>query len=497
MKFEYDILISFSDADNKPLDKSQKGWVDSFHNFLERLLTQLMGEKPVIKISNGNAPADISSKALTMVSVISPDYVESVTCVREAESFYRNLEKENKLQKDGLNRIFKVLKSYVPTNKHPEGLRDLIGYNLYNINYVTGDSIEITDFFESDVDNTYWLRLVDIAHDLYDIISSTRDKKSDHLLTVGAANEYIYLANAARDLAVQRDVIKRELQRHGYTVLPNYAIPSDAKDIENKVISDLEKCKLSIHFISGSAYGKTDEKQKGLPEIQNEIAARFSSEKNDKNSNKDFLEFPRFIWIPPDFRVSDEQQKIFIENFKRDAQLVASADVLSIPLEELKAIIRNELYEINARKAAASNQLASSNVDSGKTNIYLICDKMDFPEGKKIADHLSVSGYEVVIPEFTGTILEARQVHQLNLNKCDAVMIYMSKVSEKWVNSKAHDVLKSPGFGRKKIMRNKVVLVEKGVKLRDHMFLRENDFQVLHNSGEFLSETLRPFTAKL
>jgi hypothetical protein len=73
----------------------------------------------------------------------------------------------------------------------------------------------------------------------------------------------------------------------------------------------------------------------------------------------------------------------------------------------------------------------------------------------------------------------------------------MNKVSEKWVNSKAHDVLKSPGFGRKKVMRNKVVLVEKGVKLRDHMFLRENDFHVLHNSGEFLSETLRPFTAKL
>ena len=497
MKFEYDILISFSDLDNKPLDKSQKGWVDSFHSFLERLLTQLMGEKPTILISSGNASQDVYSKALTMVSILSPSYVESVSSVREAESFYRNLDKEKALQQDGLNRIFKVLKSYVPTNKHPEGLRELIGYNLYNINYITGDSIEITDFFESDVDNTYWLRLVDLAHDLYDIISSSKDKKSEHMLAVGAANEYIYLANAARDLAVQRDVIKRELQRHGYTVLPNISIPSDSKDIETKVVDDLGKCKLSIHFISGSAYNKSEEKLKGLPEIQNEIAAKFSSDKNDKNANKDFLEFPRFIWIPPDFRVSDEQQKIFIENFKRDAQMVAGADVLSIPLEELKAIVRNELFEINARKTNASNSSTSTTIDSGKAIIYLICDKMDFAGGKKIADHLSVSGYEVIIPEFTGTILEARQIHQLNLNKCDAVMIYMDKVSEKWVNSKAHDVLKSPGFGRKKIMRNKVVMVEKNVKLRDHMFLRENDFIVLHNTGEFLSEILRPFTAKL
>lgn len=496
MKFEYDILISFSPEDNKLLEKSAKGWVDSFQNFLERLLTQLMGEKPKILISSGNAPADISSKALTMVTVLSPEYVSSVSSVKEAESFYRNLERDNTLQKDGLNRIFKVLKSYVPTNKHPDGLRELIGYNLYNINYATGESIEITDFFESDVENTYWLRLVDLAHDLYDIIITSRDRKPENLLSVGSANEYIYLANAARDLAVQRDVIKRELQRHGYTVLPNYSIPSDAPDLEDKIVDDLEKCKLSIHFISGSAYGKTDDKQKGLPEIQNEIAAKFSSDKNEKSKNKDFLEFPRFIWIPPDFRVSDELQKIFIENFKRDAQLVAGADVLSIPLEELKLIVRNELYEINARKTNVSNQNTSV-LDSGKTSVYMICDKMDMPEGKKIADHLSVSGYEVILSEFTDSILESRQIHQLNLNKCDAVLIYMSKVSEKWVNSKAHDVLKSPGFGRKKIMRSKVVLIEKGVKLRDHMFLRENDFQILHNSGEFLSETLRPFTAKL
>ncbi len=496
MKFEYDILISFSSADDKPLDKTQRGWVNSFQDFLERLLTQLMGEKPKILISDGSSASDISSKALTMVSILSPNYVESVPHVREAETFYRNLEKSNSLQQDGLNRIFKVLKSYVPTNKHPEGLRDLIGYNLYNINYITGESIEITDFFEADVENTYWLRLVDLAHDLYDIIITSRDKKSEHLLNVAGANEYIYLANSARDLAVQRDVIKRELQRHGYTVLPNYSIPADAKDLETKIIGDLEKCKLSIHFISGSAYNKAEEKIKGLPEIQNEVAANFSSSKNDKNPNKDFMEFPRFIWIPPDSKVSDEQQKIFIENFKRDAQLVSSADVLSIPLEELKAIIRNELYEINARKSNVANQSTLLH-DSGKTCIYLVCDKMDSVESKKIADHLSVSGYEVITPEFSGTILESRQIHQLNLNKCDAVLIYMNHVSEKWVNSKAHDVLKSPGFGRKKIMRNKVVLVEKGVKLRDHIFLREHDFQVLHNSGDFLSETLRPFTAKL
>lgn len=496
MKFEYDILISFHGDDNTPLEKHSNGWVSSFQDFLERLLVQLMGEKPKIVLSDGNSTSDSASKALTMISILSPKYAESVPHVRESETFYRNLKNENSLQKDGMNRVYKILKSYVPTAKHPEGLRDLLGYNLYNLNYTTGESIEINDFFESDVDNTYWLRLVDLAHDLYDIISAEREKNTPDHLSLPMGEEFIYLANAPRDMSVQRDVIKRELQRHGYTVLPNYSIPVDALDLDTRIVDDLKKCKLSIHFISGASYKKEEEKQKNLPEIQNEIAALYSSKLNEANANKDYLEFPRFIWIPPDYRHNDEQQRLFIENFKRDAQLVSGADVLSIPLEELKSIIRNELTEINERKRKnASSQ--SFGVESGKTCVYVICDKMDFEEGKKIADHLSVSGYDIIIPEFSGSILEARNIHQSNLNRCDAVMVYMKRVSEKWVNSKAHDVLKSPGFGRKKVMRSKVVLVEKGSKLRDHMFLRENDFTVLHNTGEYLSETLRPFTSKL
>ena len=495
MKFEYDIFISYSSTDDKPIAESQLGWVNNFNSFLDRLLTQLLGQKPNIITSNSNVPSDISSRALAMISVISPDYVESVSSVKESEAFYRNLEKEDSLSKDGLPRIFKVLKSYVPTNKHPDGLRDLIGYNLYKINLNTGESVEITDFFEPDVENTYWLRLIDLAYDLYDLIITARDKKPESQLSVVSANESIYLANAARDLVVQRDVIKRELQRHGYNILPNHTIASDADNLEQVIVDDLEKCKLSIHFISGSSYGKTDTNDKSLPDIQNRIAAKYSIEKNEKSKSKDYMEFPRFIWIPPDIKSTDEQQKIFIENFKRDAESVASADVLSTPLEELKNIIRNELFEINTRKSSTISQSFTN--DSGKQIIYLICDKMDSTEGQKIADHLSVSGYEVIISEFSGSILEARQLHQMNLNKCDAVLIFMGHVSEKWVNSKAHDVLKSPGFGRKKAFKNKAIFTDRGVKLKDHMFLREHDFAILHNTGEFLSDLLRPFTAKV
>jgi hypothetical protein len=495
MKYEYDIFLSFHKDDDVAGDQPN-GWVSSFHLFLDRLLTQLMGEKPKIVLSGAKDVNELAEKSIAMISVLSPKYINTVSTVKEAEGFYRSLEQKNLQQIQSINRVFKVLKNYVPTSEHPDGYKELIGYNLFSIDMESGESVEITDFFDNEVEGTYWLRLVDLAHDLYDLIMVAREKKTDDVLSVEGADEYIYLANPPRDLAIQRDVIRRELQRHGYNILPNQSLNADAGDLEKIIMSDLEKCKLSIHFISGSTYNKSDGSQiKSLPTVQNSIAAGFSKTKNMNSASKDALDFPRFIWIPPDSKISDEQQKLFIENFKRDAEQVAGAEVLSIPLEELKTIIRSELYEINARKNSKTFQTFDN--QSGKQIVYLICDKMDRTDAQKLADHLSVAGYEVIVPELTGTILEARQLHQIHLNRCDAVIIYMNKVSEKWVNSKAHDVLKSPGFGRVKTMKCKAVFVEKGARLHDHMFLKQSQFEVLNNKGEFLSEVLRPFTSKV
>lgn len=497
MKYEYDIFISYH-ADDDKSSSELKGWVSSFHVFLERLLTQLMGEKPRMILSGSQNVNQLADKSIAMISVLSPSYVNTVSSIKEAEGFQRLLAEKGELQIQGINRIFKVLKNYVPTSEHPDGYKELIGYNLFSIDLESGESVEITDFFTNEVDGTYWLRLVDLAHDLYDLIMVAKEKKNDDVLSVEGADEYIYLANSPRDLAVQRDVIRRELQRHGYNILPNQTLSSDAPDLEKVILDDLQKCKLSIHFISGSTYNKVDGTQiKSLPTVQNKLAAGFSKEKNEKTVSKDILEFPRFIWIPPDSKISDEQQKMFIENFKRDAEQVAGAEVLSIPLEELKTIVRNELYEINARKNSRVFQTDNTGSNTGKQIVYLICDKMDRTDAQKLADHLSVAGYEVIVPELTGTILEARQLHQLHLNRCDAVIIYMNKVSEKWVNSKAHDVLKSPGFGRTKNLRCKAIFVEKGARLHDQMFLKQSQFEVIHNKGEYLSEVIRPFTSKV
>lgn len=496
MSAKYDIVISYSGSDNNITPEPR--WVTEFSRFLDILVTQLLGRKPTIHLAAAELMADLP-EATACICVLSPDYVNSVPCMKQAENYFRKLkETSGTLGPQGNPRIFKVLKYYVPTNQHPDGYKELIGYNLYAIDMTTGESVEVRDFFTSEADRAYWMRLADLAYDLYELFTSY-SANSNNILPVHQEN--IYLANTTRELSIQRDVIRRELQRHGYNVFPKVSIPSDAPNLEKLVTDDLEKCKLSIHLLNGGSFKRAENAastEKTLPELQNTIAAKYSEhKKSNGNGAAAQSSFSRLIWIPPDLRATDEQQRIFVENLKRDKEALAGADVVITPLEELKSIIRNELDQSsvsdNFVKEANNGQVDK---DNSKFSIYLIYDKMDADEARKIVGHLSVSGYEVLLPDLKDNILQSRQFHHWNLNRCDAVLIFMGKVSEAWVRSKLHDLLKAPGFGRDRDFKSKGLYIDKGVVINDP-FILSSDLVKIQNNGEFLSELLRPFIAKI
>ena len=94
----------------------------------------------------------------------------------------------------------------------------------------------------------------------------------------------VYLASTGVDILIQRDIIKRELLRHGYRVLPEQSLPKEAKLLEAMVKSDLEKCRLSIHLI-GEDYGyKPKGADLSIVDIQNKIASEYVLKVIEHNS---------------------------------------------------------------------------------------------------------------------------------------------------------------------------------------------------------------------
>jgi hypothetical protein len=129
---------------------------------------------------------------------------------------------------------------------------------------------------------------------------------------------------------------------------------------------------------------------------------------------------------------------------------------LQNPLEDFKNIMREELLDSLDRK--------DSDDFAGKS-IYLVHDRIDHPEVKPFLEAIEKSGFKVLVPEFEGDLLELRKNHIDNLRKFDGAIIFKGKVNDQWVRMKVLDLLKAPGFGRKKPIRGKAILGTSQVNL--------------------------------
>ena len=472
MAFDIDVLITFAEKDNEVAQKSELGWVSQFKKFLELMLLQVLGSKPniVLKSEFDTATAPALNNAAILVTILTKEFVESGRCLDNVETFYKATESSK------INRVFKVLKTPLTLHEQPPRLRDLIGYDMYQLDTETGMEKEYSDFFSQEAEKQYWMKLVDLAYDIHDalMILNEGDIKSE------VKNIYkrksIYLAETGHDISVQRNIIKRELQRHGYIVLPKNTLPTNVKDVEREAKRDLEECSLSIHLI-GSAYGEIPEgADRSIVDIQNQLAAETALAK--KQSKQDFS---RLIWISQNLKNASDKQKAFIDTIKRDTEAQEGAEILQNPLEDFKNIMREELLEAQERVKPD---------ESGGKSIYLVHDKIDEKEVKSFREVIEKSGFKVLMPAFEGELLEVRKQHIDNLKNFDGAIIFKGKVNDQWVRMKVLDLLKAPGFGRKKPIQGKALLASENVNIDNY---KNQNLTLISGERNRSLETLKNF----
>lgn len=454
MNFDVDVLILFADRDNEAA-KGQAGWVTQFKKFLELMLMQVLGEKPkvLLKSEFDNMASPKLDNAAVVVNILTQDFIKSGQCLDNLEAFNKAIEASGKSR----NRVFKVFKTPLSLAEQPPRLRELIGYEMYQIDTDSGEVREYTDYFSTEAERQYWMKMVDLAYDIFDTLVLLRGGEKSEIKNI-YKRKTIYLAETGHDLSVQRNIIKRELQRHGYIVLPNQTLPGTASELEKMVRRDVEDSSLSIHLI-GSAYGEIpDGADRSIVDLQNRYAAE-KSQKVGKN------QFSRLIWISPTLSNASERQKAFIDNIKRDVDAQEGAEILQTPLEDFKNIVREELMDTHEKKALD---------ETGGKSIYLVHDRIDHQDVKPIIDAIEKSGYKVLMPDFEGELLSVRQKHIDNLRNFDAAIIYRGKVNEQWVRMKILDLLKAPGFGRKKPIQGKAIFTTPGSRLNLDVFKNQN-----------------------
>jgi hypothetical protein len=263
MKFSCDLFISYAHIDNQPFTDDHEGWVSIFHRGLEIRLGQLRGEKPEIwrdqKLQGNDDFSDTILEKFRdlalLVSILSPRYVKSEWCLRELEHFCKAAEARGGVKIGDKTRIFKVIKTYLPYEKHPKALDRLLGYEFFDFDDA-GCPREFSRLYGPEAERKFWNKLNDLAYDIHQTLEILEalpngEAVSDVILPALTQTDgkVIYLAETTADLTVEREKVRRELEQAGHRVLPDIPLP-DPPSFEQTVLQNLSQSTLSVHLIS-------------------------------------------------------------------------------------------------------------------------------------------------------------------------------------------------------------------------------------------------------
>ena len=490
MSFDGDAFISYAHLDNVELIEGGKGWVTNLHRALEVRVGQLLGKEPQIwrdpKLKGNDVFADALLDQLrrvaVLVPVVSPRYVKSEWTRKELLEFSKAAEGQGGVCFRDMARIFKVMKTPVRLEMLPPELQSVLGYDFFKVDPDTGRVHELDEIFGPQAQRDFWMKLDDLAHDICCLLEVLEGPNVTAPPEVQAQKEAVFLASTC-DLSEQHEAIKRDLQQHGYAVLPTQALPLVASDLKATLRQDLARCRMSIHLVGKNYSFVPEGSTESFLEIQNELAI----ERGEIGG------FSRLLWIPTGLQVEDVRQRKVIEQLRMDPRIHEGADLLETFLEDLRTVIQDRLKQ--AQKPPPEPKGPTAAVGN-LLQLYLIYDQPDAELASPWANFLFERGFEVIHPVFDGDEAEVREYHEENLRSCDGALILYGAASECWLRRKLRELQKSPGYGRAKSLPV-IAISLVPPKTVDKERFRTHEAIVIPQFDGFSPDPLQPFVSRL
>lgn len=433
-------------------------WEQKFKKFLEVILGQFLENKPQIidNLSEEQFLSEYQSFHI-FIALISPAYITSVKTQRELRLFYDFIN-------TGTNNreVFKVEKSPIEPNTELPLIDKKISYRLYKTEEVTGKTKEIKDFFAPNEAQQFWAELTDLAFDIFSKITK-KERDIDSFDIQNKRYKGVYLAETEPELFIQRSILKRELQRHGFTVYPQTLLSQSEEEFKQQVENDLEKCQVSVHLI-GNHYGNLFHNSNySLIDLQSQITREYAKKLDNK-------QFKQFIWLENDEEEIEDKQRNYVDRLIQEIQASEMAEVLKVPLEDLKVSIKETFKQF----LKAPTYFITREKRDTNASIYLIYHRFDEAFAKEIEDFLLNSRYEILKPSFEGNPIELRERHLEKLRFCDAVLILYGKSDKEWVTMKVSDLIKIPGLGKEIKLEKKAIYCLNGNVFENDLLLYFN-----------------------
>lgn len=499
MAFSTDVFISYAHLDNQSASPSQEGWISEFERALSLRLGEVWGRPPRIwrdpKLQGNDVFADELDaryrEAAVLVSVVTPRYVQSDWCQRELTGFWQAAGQTGGAVLGNKARVFKVVKTPVDLQRLPAPAQSLLGYEFYRQSGPGARPLEFNRLYGPEAEREFWLRMNDLAYDVADTLTLLENASAPPAEDRGAA----YLATTPSDMAPQRDALRRELQRQGWTVYPDAELPLIEAECATAVRAQLARCTVSIHLI-GAAYGIVPEGgTHSLPQLQADAAGERA-----RGGGLD-----RLVWLAPDTPRSDARQTALVAALRDDPSPSTGSDLLETDADELTALALKRLQAGAERLAAERARAAAAQPSEAAgapalqppgARIYLICSLADLDAVLAMRADLFDQGFEVSLPLFEGDEADLRRAHENELRDCDGLLVYYGEGSALWLQEQLAQLRRLPALGRSSALRaSAICIAPPGSQAKQLLLTREA--RMLRMPQGYAPELLRPFTDSL
>lgn len=428
-RFDNELFISYSHIDDEPLTEGQKGWVTQFHSALQAILDTRLGKHATIwrdpRLRGGiDFEKEIVAqfpKTAVMVSVVSPRYVDSKWCRREAKEFAQIARQTPVAVDSNWSRVFKVVKTPVVDEKQlPDEMQAQLGYPFYKL-LDEETPLELDPSLGDEMRQEFIQKLARLAWDLSKRLRELEGTQVSPSEPPADDKPVVFLAECSYDRQEDRMMLEGELSRRGYRVLPDSPLPRDEQAHVEQVKALLPKCRLSIHLV-GAGYGAVPDgpSEKSVVMLQNELAAAETERSKLK----------RIISLPAGLSAKQPHQQAFIDRLRSSAEAQKGADLVAGGIEAVKAAM---FFTLDALRDEAANAAPKVQADEqSRGMVYVVCAQEDRKDALPLMRYLRSQHFEVKLPVFTGSAEAVSRAHEEQLATCDAVVIYYGRGDEAW-----------------------------------------------------------------
>jgi hypothetical protein len=440
-----DIFISYAHVDNEPFGEERARWVTEFAENLGKRLGMVAGDRadvwrdPRLRGNEAIWPTieEALSGALALVSVISPRYISSDSCQREIALFVQKWQLRGTPPTGHRKPLFKVVKTFVPRDRHPQALREVNGYEFYQEDEATHRYREFGLDPDEKVNRLYWTRLDDLAQDIGALLDEIQPESQPALQPAPAAAGEpvcVYVAQTTRDVREARDAIARELKDRRVEVLPVGDLPPTSDELQAAVRADLARARFSVHIVGKRDGFVPEGDSRSVVEIQYALALEGRT--------------PGLLWSPPGLEpAATAVSTPTTPTATLASRLAPSAipenrfDFLQGTLDEVKALLLARLAQAPATPpilpAADGLGVYVVHLRSDVVNVQALEAELERrfpavaanPPGPR-------SPLRFAVPIGRGTPAQLRMDHEAKLRNSDAVIVVCAHAQRDWVVAK-------------------------------------------------------------